>query len=146
MAFEALAVLTNEAKRRMAEVWNPNIGTCYRVKTFAVSAGGHDPNDPTTALTPDPSATTMPGAPPIFGPEPIDAYELVADDCPVYVCSIAQGEVTGGISTVALFAEIVDSVANPGEIGTSFLFAVYNRPLLILTGTDDITFRLQVFF
>ncbi len=146
MAFEALAILTNEAKRRTAEGWNPNIGTCYQVKTFAVSAGGHDPLDPTTAITPDPAAIVMPGDPPIFGPEPIDDFQLVADDCPVFVCIINQGEVTGGISTVALFAEIVDSVANPAEIGTTFLFAVYNRPLLILTGTDAVEFRIQVFF
>lgn len=145
MAFESIAILTNEAKRRIGEGWNPNIGTCYQVKTFGVSAGGHDPNDPATALTPDPAATTMPGAPPIFT-DVIDEYELVADDCPVFVCRIEQGEVTGGISSVALFAEIVDSVANPGEIGTVFLFAVYNRPLIILTGTDSVEFRISVFF
>ena len=145
MAFEALALLTNEAKRRIANMWIT--GKSYQVKTFAVSAGGHDPLDQTTAIAVDPAATVMPGDPPIFGPEPIDDFELVADDCPVFICRIGQGEVTGAISSVALFGEIVFNGTDPvDEIGQTFLFAVYNRPLLILTGTDSVEFRINVFF
>lgn len=145
MAFEALAIITNEAKRRISDMWIT--GKSYQVKYFSVSSGGHDPSDPTTAIAVDPAATVMPGDPPIFGPEPVDAFELVADNCPVFVCNIEQGEVTGVVSSVALFAEIVYSpIPSDPELGTTFLFAVYNRPILVMTGTDSAEFRINVFF
>lgn len=142
MAFESLAVVTNEAKRRIADMWVT--GKSYKVNTFAISSGGHDPVDPTIALAIDPESTVMPGAPPIFGPEPIDSIEYVSDFCPVFICQLEPGEVTGVVSCVALFAEIVYPTTDP-EYGTSFLFAVHNRPQLVFTGTDSATFRINVF-
>jgi hypothetical protein len=142
MAFEPLAIITNEAKRRTAEMWVS--GKSFQVKYFAVSAGGHDPTDPTVALAPDPAATQMPGTP-FFGPEPVDSYEFTSDFCPRFICRIEENEVSGGVSSVGLYGEIVYSpIPLDPEIGTTFLFAVYNRPLLILAG-DAVEFVIDVF-
>jgi hypothetical protein len=143
MAFEGLAVLTNEAKRRIVDMWE--FGKSYQVKFFAVSAGGHDPSDPETAVAVDPASTDMPGVI-TFGPENIDNIERKSDDCPVFVCRIEPGELTGSISSVGLFAEIVFNGTDPiNELGVTFLYAVYNRPLFPSTGTDQLEFRISVF-
>lgn len=145
MAFEARALVTNEGKERIGEMWAT--GKSYQVTHFAVTAGGHDPTDPTTALAVDPAATTMPGEPHIFGPEPVDSYEWESDLCPTFVCTIEQGELIGIMSSVGLYATIVYSpIPGDPEVGTRFLFGVYNRPMLILTSTDGPTdFRLTPF-
>jgi hypothetical protein len=144
MAFSSIALLTNEAKRRIADMWMT--GKSYQVKYFALSSGGHEPTDPTVAKAIDPSSTVMPGDPPLFGPEPIDEITLVSDYCPVFVCRVQAGEVVGYVSCVALFAEIVYSPdpADP-ELGTTFLFAVHNRPALIFTNIDSAEFAINVF-
>lgn len=143
MAFEPLAIITNEAKRRTAEMWMA--GKSFQVKFFSVSAGGHDPTDPTVALAPDPASTSMPGTP-FFGPEPVDGYEITTDFCPKFICRIEENEVAGSVSSVGLFGEIVCNPNDPldPEIGTTFLFAVYNRPLLVLAG-DAVQFSIDVF-
>jgi hypothetical protein len=144
MAYSSIALLTNEAKRRIADMWMT--GKSYQVKYFALSSGGHNPVDPTVAVAIDPSATVMPGDPPVFGPEPIDEITLVSDYCPVFSCRTKPGEVVGYVSSVALFAEIVYSSdpADP-ELGTTFLFAVHNRPAMIFTSIDSAEFDLNVF-
>ncbi len=144
MAFESFAVLTNEAKRRIGEMWAT--GKSYKVKYFSLSSGGHDPVDPTIALAIDPAATEMPGVTVIFGPEPINGYEFTSDFCPVFLCRIETGEVIGSVSSIGLFAEVVYSpIPGDPEVGTTFLYAVHNRPLMVFTGTDSAEFRLNVF-
>lgn len=147
MAFEAQALATNEAAQRTVSMWD--YGTSFRIKYFEVSAGGHDPNDPTTALTPDPAATSIPGLV-LFGPEPIDGIIKETITCSKYACTIEQGEYTGELSSVGLIAEIVYQGAadpDPPAIGYQFLFAVYNRPRLNITPTDGpVTFLLTPFF
>jgi len=146
MAFEANALITSLAKQYIAEMWV--YGVSYQVKYFEVSAGGHDPNDPTTALAADPSATTIPGTT-LFGPEVIDSYEFETAQCPVFVCTIEQGEYTGELSSVGLIAEILSAGTghpDPPVVGTQFLYALYNRPRVNLTSTDGpTTFRLHPF-
>ena len=149
MAHEARAVVTNEAKQRTAEMWA--YGTSFKVMYFEISAGGHDPADPTTALAPDPSATAIPGVV-LFGPEVIDSVEWESIMCPRFICTIDQGEYIGELSSVGLKARIVYDPARPAGAPVSpglayeFLFAVYNRPRLILTSTDGPTnFELMPF-
>jgi len=150
MAYEARAVITNLAKQYTADMWA--YGTSFQVMYFQISAGGHDPTDPTTALAPDPAATTMPGTV-LFGPEVIDSVTWESIMCPKFNCVIEQGEYVGELSSVALVAKIVYDPARPAGapaspgLGTEFLFALYNRPRLILTSTDGpTTFSLMPFF
>jgi len=142
MAYDSIAVLTNEAKRRMTDGWKT--GKSFRVRYFSIASTGHDPTDPTVSLTIDPAATTI--GPNIFGPEPIDAYESVSDYCPVFVCNVRAGEIVGAVSAVGLWAETICVPAgDPEPAGTLFLFAIHHRPLLVFTGADSAEFRVSVF-
>ncbi len=150
MAFDAFAVLTNEARRRTGEMWA--YGTSFQVLYFSVSEGGHDPGDPTTGIAVDPAATTMPGTP-FFGPEAIDEILWFNDVCPTFRCRVDSGEIVGNMSSIGLYADVV-FVGPPRPVGAPvapvlgyrFLYAVYNRPRLTLTATDGPTdFRLTPF-
>lgn len=147
MAFECIAIPTNEAKRRraFADMW----GTSFRVKYFALSASGHNPLSPNIALTVDPSATVIPGGAPLYGPASITGYEYLTDFCPRFVCGLLAGEYQGYVSSIALYGEIVyidPSDPDPPSIGYTFLYAVCNRPLVTLTSDDDPTFVVTLFF
>jgi hypothetical protein len=143
MAYEAFAVVTNEAKQRTGEMWA--YGTSFIVNSFAISNGGCDPLDPTTAIAVDPSAVVMPGAPALFT-DAITSVTWYNDLCPTFVCTLHKGDLVGPLSCVALYAQIVYlGVARPAGappaplMGYQFLFAVYNRPQVILTATDGPT-------
>lgn len=143
MAYEAFAVITNEAKQRTGEMWA--YGTSFQVKYFSVTNGGHDTADPTTALSVDPSATTMPGT--VLLTDPITSITWYNDLCPTFICTLHKGDLVGGLSSVGLIAEIVYAgiVPRPAGsppvplVGYQFLYAVYNRPQLLLTATDGPT-------
>jgi hypothetical protein len=146
-AYECIAIPTNEAKRRMAR--GDAYGTSFIIRYFGITDGGHDPSDPRLAMAIDPASTTMPGGAPLFGPEPIDDVIWKTDFCPVYVCSILQGEYAGGMSSIGLFAQIVyvdPSDPDPPAMGYTFLAAVCNRPLLNLTSIDAPTFNVTIFY
>jgi len=146
MSFAAKALITTLAKQYTARMWA--YGSSFQVKYFVVSAGGHDPLDPTTALAADASATSIPGTV-LFGPEPIDSIEWTSITCPTFVCTIDQGEYTGELSSVGLIAEFVYAGASdpsPPTPGDQFLYALYNRPRVSLTSTDGpTTFNLMPF-
>jgi hypothetical protein len=147
MAYECIAIPTNEAKQRISLM--TMYGTSFRVDYFGITDGGHNPSDPRTALAVDPSDPQMPGGAPLFGPELIDDKILRADYCPTFVCKILKGEYTGDMSSIGLFAEIVyvdPSDPDPPTLGYQFLYAVCNRPLLVLIGQDAPTFNVTVFF
>jgi hypothetical protein len=143
MAYDSLAVLTNEAKRRIGEMWAT--GKSYQVKYFSLSSGGHNPQDPTIALAVDPTLQTLPGNN-IFGPEPIDEVQWSSDVCPIFVCRVEAGEIRGSVSSLGLWAEVVYvPPGDPEEVGTRFLFAIHNRPLVPFTGSDSAEFSVNVF-
>jgi len=146
MSFAAKALVTTLAKQHTARMWA--YGSSFQVKYFEVSAGGHDPTDPTTALAADASAVSLPGLV-LFGPEPIDDVTWSSITCPTFVCTIEQAEYTGELSSVGLIAEFVYADASdpdPPTVGERFLFAIYNRPRVSLTSTDGpTTFSLMPF-
>jgi len=146
MAFEIIAVVTNEGKRRMAQA----IATakCFAVNTFAVSSFGHDPANPTLALSPDPAQLEcVPGGVPLFGPEPIDSYTYVGTHCPEFSCTVEEGEAVGVISSVCLLGTIQCSpIPLDPELGLSFLFAVANMPYWAKTDQDSRTWKITIRF
>lgn len=146
MAFASKALVTTLAKKNTARMWA--YGTSFRVKYFEISAGGHDPTDPTTALAADAAATSTPGTV-LFGPEPIDSVDWESIIRPVFVCTLEQGEYTGELSSVGLIAEFVyvdASDPDPPIVGEQFLYAIYNRSRINLTSTDGpTTFNLMPF-
>ncbi len=143
MAYDSIAVITNEGKRRIGEMFET--GKSYKVSYFSISSGGHNPLDPTVAMAVDPNAIALEGAT-LLGPKPISSIEHVSDFCPVFVCSALAGELIGPVSSLGLWAEVVCVPPGDPEVpGTQFLFAIHNRPLLVFTGSDAAEFRVSIF-
>ena len=151
---EALALVTNQGKARIAEMLAT--GKSFIVDTFVVGANGHDPSDPTLALTPDPTRTGC-YCGPLGAPveaitttggcafvDSIDAVSFASLSCPVFTAAVEAGEATGAVSSLCLLGTVVYS-PTPGdpEIGTQFLFAIANFPLKFKTPTDR--FEYEVF-
>ena len=64
----------------------------------------------------------------------------------MFICTIEQGEYAGELSSIGLIAEFVyvdPTDPDPPVVATQFLYAIYNRPRLILTSTDGITWEPQ---
>lgn len=118
---DILAVLTTEASRRTSE--QPMTGKSFQVVGFILGNGGHDPNDPTTKVTPDPDGTTV--NLPVFGPKAISGYTFANNFCPIVECFLDAGEAVGLFSSLYLVAQVVYSpIPGDPEIGTTFLYAV----------------------
>ena len=86
MAFSVIASITDLGRQRLAG--SIITGKSFQIDQFSVGGGGHDPTDPSTALTPDPAVTTCPSV--VFGPEPIDAAALVSQFCPEFTHRSAE--------------------------------------------------------
>jgi hypothetical protein len=135
MAFEVLALLTDEMRRREAEHWT--IGASFQVVSFVVGAAGHDPLDPTTALAPDPGQTEC--LSPVFGPKAVANFTYANDACPIWECVVEPGEGVALISSVCLLAQILTPV--PGD---TFLFAVANFPRRPKLDSERLVLRIGV--
>lgn len=142
---EALALVTNQGKARIAD--GLATGKSFVVDTFVVGSNGHDPLDPSFALTPDPARAGCYCGPLGAPAESITtaggcAYSSVVSSvsfasltCPVFHLDIPPGSATGAVSSVCLLGKIVYPTGDP-EFGTYFLFAVANFPLKFKTATD----------
>lgn len=141
MAFEIKALLTDQARQRTAESWAT--GRSFQVIGFALGNAGHDPLDPTTALSPDPAATKCLSV--VFGPKAIASFTYANDTCPVFECFLDFGEAVTLCSSICLIAQIVYSPipADP-ELNDTFLFAVANFPQRPKTDVEQLTILVGV--
>jgi hypothetical protein len=152
---EALALVTNQGKARIAEMLAT--GKSFVVDTFVVGANGHDPGDPTLALTPDPTRTGCYCGP--FGTpaeaittaggctfvDSIDSVSFASLSCPVFEAIVLPGEATGAVSSLCLLGTVVFSpTAGDPEVGTKFLFAIANFPLKFKIPSDNFTYEVFV--
>lgn len=137
MSLTVVTALTDVARQRIAQ--SILTGKSFSVTDFSVNSAGHDPGNPTLALTPDPAAVVCPGGTPLFGPEPIDSKTLISSFCPQFTCNLELTEAVGSISNICLIATVVFS-PTPGDpdIGTTFLFSVGNFPLRVKTAADTL--------
>lgn len=141
MAFEIRAIMTDEAQRRDAE--QKATGKGYVITGFTIGNAGHDPSDPTTALTPDTSATSVPS--PVFGPKQTSSFTYGADNCPIWQCVLEFGEAVTQYSSIGLLAQITTSpVPNDPEIGTTFLFALANFPQRVKLGSERVEYLVGI--
>ena len=143
MAFSVIATVTDIGRQKLAS--SLITGKSFQIDQFSVGSGGHDPLDPSTALTPDPTATSCPDV--VFGPEPVDAAVLTAQFCPEFTCRLLPAEAVAPLSDICLLGTFVYSplVGDP-DIGTSFLFALGNFPLRVKTDVEQLEFRVTVQF
>jgi len=134
-----IAALTEEGRRHIADMTVSGRG--FQITKFVVGSGGHDPSDPATALTPDPSVTILPSQ--TFGPKDLvkpnltDTGVLITPFCPQFTGLLDFNEANGSFSNIGLIGTIN---APPGDplIGTDFLFAIGNRPLIVKTDADQL--------
>jgi len=143
MAFSVIATITDLGRQRLAS--SLITGKSFQIDQFSLGSGGHDPLDPSTALTPDPSVTACPSV--VFGPEPVDASTLISQFCPEFTCILAPNEGIAPLSNICLIGTIIYSPL-PGDpdVGTTFLFAIGNFPLRVKTDTESLEFRVTVQF
>lgn len=142
-----IAAITNIGRNRIADMTTSGRG--FQITDFVVGSGGHDPSDPTVALSPDPTDTVLPDQ--TFGPKllvennPPFTGALVTPFCPQFTALLDFTEANGELSNVGLIATIISSViAGDPLIGTQFLFAVGNRPLIVKTDNDQLTINITL--
>lgn len=134
-----IAALTEEGRRRIADM--TILGRAFQITKFAVGSGGHDPSDENVALTPDTSVTILPGQSmsqkSLVIPAPGQTGTLVSAFCPQFTGMLDFNEANGEISNIGLYATINYPSTDP-EYGTTFLFAVGNRPKIVKTDADQL--------
>jgi hypothetical protein len=122
---EIIALRTDECRRRMAEF--ETIGRSFVVVGFSLGNAGHDPLDPSSALTPDPGSTECQSV--VFGPKATSGFTYANDSCPVWEGLVDMGEGVSLFSSVCLIAQIIFSpIPGDPEVGTTFLHSVANLP------------------
>lgn len=119
--FETQALITEEGRRRERE--HRAIGKAFRIVSFSLHNEGHDPNDPTMAVAPNPEITECPT--PVFGPKAITNASYASSTCNLWECFLAKGEAVVNFSGICLVAQIVFSpIPSDPELNTTFLYAV----------------------
>ena len=141
MAQAIIATITDTARSKFADMLN--IGRAFTITEFVTGEGGHDTGDPAIALTPDPTATTLPLQ--SFGPKTIASKTLISPFCVEYLCGLDALEAVGPLSNIGLMARFTYSpISGDTLIGTSFLFAIANFPLKIKNDASQQSFRIQI--
>lgn len=143
MSLAILASITDQGRSNLADLLQ--MGRAFTVTEFVTGGGGHDSGDPSVALTPDPSLTTLPGR--TFGPKALTSKTLITPYCVKYVCDLDFLDAVGDLSNVGLIATFTYSPipADP-LLGTKFLFAIGNFPLVVKTDAETRTINVEVEF
>lgn len=146
-AVAVIAAITNIGRNRIADMTISGRG--FQITEFVVGSGGHDPGDPTVALSPDPTVTVLPDQ--TFGPKllvennPPFTGVLVTPFCPQFTALLDFTEANGELSNVGLIGTIVYSpISGDPLVGSKFLFAVGNRPLIVKTDNDQFTINITL--
>ena len=141
MAISVIAALTEIGRNRIADMTVSGRG--FQILQFVVGQGGHDPGDPSVALSPDPTVSTLPQQ--TFGPKdlvetnPPYSGSLLTPFCPQFIGLLDNTEANGNLSNFGLIARINYSpIINDPLVGSTFLFAIGNTPLKVKTDADQI--------
>jgi hypothetical protein len=141
----AEALVTNVGRQRLALLLST--GKSFKVTHFVLGDQGHNPDDPTIALAPDPSITTCLGN--VFGPKLIAGVTFANASCPVFQCVVDFAEAVAPLSSICLIATIVYSpIPFDPEVlnATQFLFSVATFPLFVKSDLLQVTFDLGIQF
>jgi len=141
MAQAIIATITDTARSKFAEMLQ--MGRSFTITEFVTGEGGHDTGDPAIALTPDPTATILPLQ--SFGPKTITSKLLISPFCVEYLTNLDPLEAVGPLSNVGLIARFTYSpIGGDPLLGTSFLFAIANFPLIVKTDAEARAISVQV--
>jgi len=141
MAQAIIATITDIARSKFADMLIT--GRSFTITDFVTGEGGHDTGDPAIALTPDPTVTSLPLQ--SFGPKAIASKTLISPFCVEYLCGLDALEAVGPLSNVGLIARFTYSpIVGDPLVGTTFLFAVANFPLVVKTDAETRSISIQV--
>lgn len=143
MSLAIIASTTDKGRSALADLLQS--GVAFTITDFVTGGGGHDSGDPQVALTPDPELTELSGQ--TFGPKLLTDKILVTPYCTKYVCDLDFLEAVGSLSNVGLIATYTYSpLLNDPIVGTSFLFAIGNSPLIVKTDSEQRTISVEIEF
>ena len=141
MAITLTAEITNEGRKKMADMMVK--GRSFLIEQFVSGSGGHDPANPTVALTPDVATSSLYLQ--SFGPKDIFSKSLVTNYQAKLVCKLASAEAVGVLSNIGLIARINYSpTVNDPDLNTKFLFAVANMPMQNKLAGEEKEFQLTI--
>ena len=141
MAITLTAEITNEGRKKLANMMVQ--GKSFILEQFVSGEGGHDPSNPTVALTPDVSAISLYLQ--TFGPKDIFSKSLVTNFQAKLICKLASAEAVGVLSNIGLIARINYSpTAGDPELNTKFLFAIANMPMQNKLAGEEKEFQLTI--
>jgi hypothetical protein len=141
MAQAIVAAITDTGRAKLAEMLA--VGRAFTITDFVSGSGGHDISDPSIALTPDVSATTLPSQ--SFGPKAVTSKSLISPYCVEYICDLDYTDAVGELSNFGLIATFTFSPipADP-LLGTQFLFCIANTPLSVKTDSEVKSVRMSI--
>ena len=143
MAETIVASITDIARAAFAS--QLKMGRAFTITSFVTGSGGNDPGDPNTALTPDPTLTALPSQ--TFGPTAVAQITLTTPYCVEVDCALGLLDAVGPLSNLGLIATYTFSpVVGDPLVGTTFLFAIANRPLTVKTDSESIAFSVLIKF
>ena len=120
-------------------------GRSFVVEQFETGEGGHDPGNPTVALTPDVSITELPLQ--TLGPKAIDSKTLPDPFTALYVCKLTGAEAVGTLSNFLLIARINFSpIPSDPLVNTFFAYAIANLPMQNKLAGEEKEFDIYVNF
>ena len=135
--------LTNEARKKLVQSQVKGFG--WTIETFATGEGGHDPANPSLALTPQVEVLSLPLL--TFGPKNV----ALVEDYDVYTirvqCALTGSEAVGVLSNIGLYARITHTL-NPSDplLNTTFLYAIGTMPMQTKLDGEVKTFDLFINF
>jgi len=140
-----LAQLTDTARTNFARMTLGEIS--FTLSGFAVGRGGYNGTNP-VHITPIIGASTALDDQffPVTGTTPITNIERPYESTIVVNCRLGKDDAIAALGELGVWATIIYSAVNPGEVGTSFLLAISHFPIVSKTLKQAILYRVLIQF
>jgi hypothetical protein len=140
-----LASLTDTARTNFARM---TLGEISFVLTgFAVGRGGYNSTNPVHIT---PIVTSLSALEdqffPLTGVKILESIETPYPQTIIANCRLGRDDAVSALGEIGIWAEIIYSAVNPGEVGTSFLLGVSHFPIMTKTLRQAILYRVIIQF
>ncbi len=140
-----IANLTDLGRTNFARVALGEIS--FEVRGFSVGRGGYNDTNPVKITPLDPTLTALEDQYfPVSGYKVLTLVEYPTTKTYVANCRLASSDAIQALGEIGLWAEIVYSDADPGEVGTTFLLAIGHFPMITKTLRQAIVYRMILQF
>ena len=142
-AFSVESVVTNLARQWTARAIAE--GYAWKVVSFVMGDLGHNPDQPTIALTPDPAITDCPGI--VFGPKAVTGHTYPTPSCPVWQCDLLPLESVALISSICLIGQVqISPYVDDPALNTFFVATYGTFPAEVKVDTKAESFLVAIRF